>query len=785
LKRALKKREKAVLNNTPNSEDAPVEHSSINNPKFNRRATTQAAMIGLAISVGATSLLVTRQSDQAQAAAPVGSQKAASTIPTVAETDMKFAATKLESQAAPSASLPENPVVVEPTAVSQVPGLEAKWQIAANSTAAKVPASATFSGSTVANDQPVYLQPQAAKGLSNNPTQSLKANQLPEKEQKVSPAGSEAGITTTPVKVSPAGSEAGITNTPVKVSHAGGEAGIATTPVTVPTTDTASSEVNAQLKAQQEFAINRLQEKSNRLRKSLAELRSEEAENLAPNTIGTVEPKTVVPKQVATQLEQPTETSQPDLAVKSKQKNEPSVAVQTLPTPAPVKTTVIASSTTTAYEVKPGDTLAAIARKHGISISELVKVNNLSDPNQLQISQKLVIPTAQTERPSFTQAPVTQFSNSAKFAPPTVNNLPLSSQLPVATQNSNVVLPNPVATENPLPVAAPSTPVAADSFGVGGDSPLPVVISSTNRTKKPAQKVARTKSNDRLRVLQAEIQRLREKYRAQQSGITAPTDQEIANTLVPVSEDSGEELAGSKTYPQPTRAIQIPVPRPAQRDNAQPIKPLFGVTPTNEPINPEFLPNQTGAGWNSYRKPSGVKLTVPPAGATANDSLGKLRGTTVSPQLPPLAAVDQYLPKPLDENVKPPSGSSTVSYIWPAKGVLTSGYGWRWGRMHRGIDIANSTGTPIYAAADGVVEKAGWNNGGYGILVDIRHPDGSLTRYGHNSRVMVQTGQYVERGQQIAAMGSTGFSTGPHSHFEIHPAGKGAVNPIAFLPDRV
>jgi murein DD-endopeptidase MepM/ murein hydrolase activator NlpD len=168
-------------------------------------------------------------------------------------------------------------------------------------------------------------------------------------------------------------------------------------------------------------------------------------------------------------------------------------------------------------------------------------------------------------------------------------------------------------------------------------------------------------------------------------------------------------------------------------------------------------------------------------GGDASRSLGSLQGSTVSPQLPPLAAVDRYLPKVIDENTSPPSTSSTA-YMWPAKGTLTSGYGWRWGRMHKGIDIANSVGTPIYAAADGIVEKAGWNNGGYGNLVDIRHADGSITRYGHNSKLLVQPGQQVQQGQTIALMGSTGFSTGPHSHFEIHPSGKGAVNPVAFLP---
>jgi murein DD-endopeptidase MepM/ murein hydrolase activator NlpD len=160
-----------------------------------------------------------------------------------------------------------------------------------------------------------------------------------------------------------------------------------------------------------------------------------------------------------------------------------------------------------------------------------------------------------------------------------------------------------------------------------------------------------------------------------------------------------------------------------------------------------------------------------------------MRGTYVTPQLPPLAAVDKYLPRSIDENTRPVAGNT--AYIWPAKGVLTSGYGWRWGRMHKGIDVANSTGTAIYASAPGIVEKAGWNKGGYGNLVEIRHPDGSITRYGHNSKVLVSQGQQVQQGDTIALMGSTGFSTGPHSHFEIHPSGKGAVNPIAMLPPRV
>ena len=124
----------------------------------------------------------------------------------------------------------------------------------------------------------------------------------------------------------------------------------------------------------------------------------------------------------------------------------------------------------------------------------------------------------------------------------------------------------------------------------------------------------------------------------------------------------------------------------------------------------------------------------------------------------------------------------TVPSIWPTTGVVTSPYGLRWGGsdFHPGIDIANEMGTPILATADGIVEYAGWNSGGYGNMVDINHGNGIMTRYGHASQVIVSTGQHVTRGQVIALMGSTGFSTGPHVHYEVHVNGQ-RVNPISYL----
>ncbi len=148
------------------------------------------------------------------------------------------------------------------------------------------------------------------------------------------------------------------------------------------------------------------------------------------------------------------------------------------------------------------------------------------------------------------------------------------------------------------------------------------------------------------------------------------------------------------------------------------------------------------------------------------------KASPLAPNLPELVA-KAYLP---DSGYGVPTGM-----VWPAEGTLTSGFGWRWGRVHQGIDIAAPTGTPILAAATGTVDFAGWNDGGYGNMVDIRHDDGTITRYGHLSAVYVKTGQPVNQAQVIAAMGSTGFSTGPHLHFEIRPGGGRAVDPMSFF----
>jgi murein DD-endopeptidase MepM/ murein hydrolase activator NlpD len=122
--------------------------------------------------------------------------------------------------------------------------------------------------------------------------------------------------------------------------------------------------------------------------------------------------------------------------------------------------------------------------------------------------------------------------------------------------------------------------------------------------------------------------------------------------------------------------------------------------------------------------------------------------------------------------------------IWPTQGTLSSGFGWRRHPIHRrwslhtGLDIANVRGTPIRAAAAGEVIHAEVMEG-YGRMID--HGFGITTRYAHCHRLNVQAGQRVEKGQLIAQMGSTGWATGPHLHFEVHLDGN-AVDPLDYLP---
>lgn len=322
-------------------------------------------------------------------------------------------------------------------------------------------------------------------------------------------------------------------------------------------------------------------------------------------------------------------------------------------------------------------------------------------------------------------------------------NSPPTSVLTSNTEGKNI---------NKLPIAV-VPPVNISNLGMGGDiseddsvsaSPPPNVEQIQQAQSAAAQALL---SNQYVQW-QTDIQKLRQKY----------PSQGVLISQVP---------SGNQTDTKPATA----------RTNQ---KLLRLIPPTPQPINPEFADSQAAKTLQpNEQKQQHLRVRVRDGLATAPSgtdaaSLRSVHEQNVSPALPPLGGVDNYLPKPISV--------SAQGLIWPARGKLTSGYGWRWGRMHKGVDIAAPIGTPIMAAAPGVVVKAGWSSGGYGNMVDIQHKDGTLTRYAHNKRLLVQAGEVVQQGQQISEMGNSGFSTGPHLHFEVRPMGKKAVNPIAYLP---
>ncbi len=836
----------------------------------NRRARTSAAMIGLAISMGAAGFLLPKHGEEAMAIEPIATEPTLPNPPAAPEASVSLApATESEVVASPKPSAPVQPEANEEAKLAQQPVVEHQVQ----------------KGETLWELSKTYeVQPEAiATSNQIKPSGVLSVGQ----KLKIPAVNGVVHEVKPGDTVETLSESYGVEPTQLQASAPVLELGQLKTgeSVTVP------GNVNALLKARQDAALNRLKKHGNRLNDSLAELRSEESSDnskelatapteeasdtdaATPVTLPTAVLKSTeplaIPQPVATALAspviipvptpemvatpivtpkaarqqessveplatpQPVATAlaspvvipvptpemaaSPTVSPQAARQQEPSLAIPVptpemaasptvspqaarqqepslvIPVPTPemaasptvspkpptlpnLRTAPITSpetaakpqvpqpvviepigavSTANVYKVKPGDTLDAIARRYGLSRSELARANTLRNPNLLSINQPLNIPQAPT----------------AGVATPTVALLPgidpksnrsASGQEQQGMPAADLAVPTlqdrfkpVVSTERrSQPQSAPPTEreeLTAEE-AAKPDSPL-LADNRLNRSANSQQDLY-------VEKLKADILRLREEYRqGRQSGqASAPT-----NIAVPT----------------------VSVPAPLNSNSA---------STSSSRINPEFNPkrhNETlraevGERQALQAPQTSVPIEVPPPETTSvatapapsgnyNRSLRTPVGETVSPELPSLSAPDMYLPD---------SPTQFDGYIWPTKGVLTSGYGRRWGRMHKGIDIANAVGTPIVAVAPGIVVSAGWNSGGYGNLVEVQHADGSVTLYAHNSRILVRRGQAVEQGQQISEMGSTGYSTGPHLHFEVHPPGRGAVNPIAYLPSR-
>lgn len=157
--------------------------------------------------------------------------------------------------------------------------------------------------------------------------------------------------------------------------------------------------------------------------------------------------------------------------------------------------------------------------------------------------------------------------------------------------------------------------------------------------------------------------------------------------------------------------------------------------------------------------------------------------TSVAPlEAQKIAATDQIVHRRAVRAAAIEAERKRPKFVRPAEGRLTSGYGARWGTTHYGLDIANRMGTPLVSAADGVVIEAGPASG-FGLWVRIQHADGTVTVYGHMDTITVNVGEEVRAGDQIATMGSRGYSTGPHLHFEVWDPDGLKLNPLNWLAE--
>jgi murein DD-endopeptidase MepM/ murein hydrolase activator NlpD len=699
----------------------------------NRRGRTSIAMIGLAISMGAHSLLLPQAGDGAIAAEPVPGELAATENPTVNVAAASHPAASSSPAASKSAVIEHT--VQEGQTIQQLARFYGVDAIA------------------VASTNGLSLEAVLRVGqVLKIPTSSLVAR-VP---QPSNTAPEYYGL----VSGEPAAP-------PLPTLASGQPAN---------TADTV-------LKIQQDEAVNRLAQKREGLRASLLQMKADQQAAPSASAQQPQTPEPALPSVAPSVAPEVSRASQPvaepvpptltQLAPSSSRPSETALVermpappaqtalVQGVPTQAakepPAQDTIVTltnSPTEVSYQVNAGDTLSAIARSYNISEQQLAAANQITNPNLIRANQMLKIPGRQSNSPGMSS----QISAAAPGEPKAPDR-----EVPVigATTSSNgTQLDTASLIESRLRQAVPAAGAAS---GLSNSNlPLPERSASTPSSARIATTFTRTgavpsRSEDVIvptanysyvESLKADLLRLREKYSAAEP-----------QSVVKVATISGE----SGRAPEQARPDLVNPefsPRTATSKAS-------GLSIRTQPRQPQVQGN-TPAG-----KPQPQKVATASLGSQNYSSLtSSMVGQMVSPSLPPLGSAEAYLPG---------RSGKFAGYIWPAQGMLSSGYGWRWGRMHKGIDIAAPVGTPIVAAAGGKVSYADWSSGGYGNLVEITHPDGSVTLYAHNNRILVREGQEVAQGEQIAEMGSTGYSTGPHSHFEVHIPGQGAVNPISYL----
>lgn len=378
------------------------------------------------------------------------------------------------------------------------------------------------------------------------------------------------------------------------------------------------------------------------------------------------------------------------------------------------------------YTVRTGDTLSAIARRYGVSVSDLVAANGLSNPDAIFAGQRITIPVLGGS------APAPQVSRGDMVYTLQRGDSLYRLSLIYGVSVDDLLAANDLASPNAvypgLQIRIPATGGAAVA---DTSQPATTVTASRTYIVRPGDTLSRIAVQFGVTV----------DGLVAANGITRP-DRIYAGQMIVVPE------AGASARPAPARTATSHLVRPGETLSQIALR--YGVTVHSLAVANNLL--------NPSRIYAGMVLSIPSAQAGANS----VRYASVGAGLCPNVQVTR---------------SGTGYFIRPTHGYIISQ---NFSASHAGIDLAAEVGTAVFAADGGTVVYAGWNPVGYGNLVVLDHGNGWRTYYAHLSKVEVSCGEWVARGTLIGAVGSTGNSTGPHLHFEMLRFGV-AVNPTGYI----
>mmetsp|Transcript_24 Transcript_24/g.39 ORF Transcript_24/g.39 Transcript_24/m.39 type:complete len:858 (-) Transcript_24:741-3314(-) len=407
------------------------------------------------------------------------------------------------------------------------------------------------------------------------------------------------------------------------------------------------------------------------------------------------------------------------------------------------------------HVVQRGQTLVGIGRLYNSSAEDIMAFNNLQSPI-IPVGLHVRVPPAGYVNPnpspllSSSPAPLPQTKVSvAEIPKPAPASVPVSSKVPFSAMAET-----PKAATAPLPPPSPRiTSHANSSTSVGSHvvQPGETVSQIAQMHKVPAEALLRLNGLDYPNQIQVDQVLILPPKNMRWGDLAKPPPTPAKENVYVVRR--GESLR--------TIAAKLKI-SPATIASMNNIRSIYAPLTPNQSLR---IPLKQESGKHTVRVGDSLEIIAHEYGL----SVSMLK--QANPQLHANSIV-------IGESLAIPPAPGKVFGKPTQAGFPSSLFGWRRGRMHQGVDIAAEPGTAVFATQEGIVRFAGWC-GNFGNLVEILHLNGFVTRYGHVSSIFVKEGQRVDKGDTIAAVGSTGRSTGPHLHFELRKRGS-AVNPLDY-----